>query len=116
MAGLVASARLRDGEPLGKRCESAVEVLNAERDVLERPPLARGWRVEQRQLAAACVRADEREPVRPVDHVHAEVLGGERRERIAVGKPVGDVVERQRLHDRERTRAAQSDASLATRT
>ena len=40
---------------------------------LSAPRLARALRVEQRQLAAARIRADERERVGPLDHVHAEM-------------------------------------------
>ena len=59
-----------------RRCRRAperrLEVVDAQRDVLERAPLARPLRVEERQLAAPRVGADEREAVRALDDVHAE--------------------------------------------
>ena len=66
--------------------------------MLERPALSRPLGLEQRQLAAAGVRADERELVRSLDHVHAEMSGQEIRNGIALSDPERDVVERPRPH------------------
>ena len=74
--------------------------------MLEGAALARAFRVEQRQLAAACVRTDEREVVLPVDDVHAEMSRRELDDRVALGHPEGDVIQRVRFHS----------ASLAIRT
>ncbi len=79
---------LRKFEPVG-----AVERAHAKRHVLERAPLARALRVEQREFPAACVGADEREIVLPVDDVHAEVARHEVGDRVTLGDPERDVVE-----------------------
>ena len=47
---------------------------------------------------AARVRADERERLRPVDHVHAEMRRDEIGDRLALGDPVRNVVELRRVH------------------
>ena len=70
--------------------------------MLERAGLARPLGLEERQLAAPRVRADEREAVGAVDHVHAEMGDREVGDLVARVRPEGDVVERQRLHGRER--------------
>ena len=59
--------------PGRKQRASGREVGDAQADVRERPGLARALGVEQRQLAAPRVGADEREALGPLDHVHAEV-------------------------------------------
>ena len=66
---------------------------------VERAALARAVGVEERQLAAPGVGADERERVCVVDLVHAEVLAEEARDRVALRDPEGDVVESGGLHD-----------------
>jgi hypothetical protein len=66
--------------------------------VLERAALTRPLGLEERQLAAASVRADEGELVGSLDHVHAEMSGDEVRDWIALGDPERDVVERLRPH------------------
>ena len=71
---------------------------DAESHMLERSLLARSFRAEQGQLAPACIRADEREVVLPVDDVHTEPAGEGLGDRLAVGEPEGDVVERLRVH------------------
>src|SRR5439155_24931766 len=67
------------------------------RDVLGSATAARALGVEQRQLAAARVRADERELVLPVDDVHAEMRRREIRDRIPLVDPEGDVIQGIRL-------------------
>ena len=61
--------------------------------MLQRPALTRPLRLEERELAAASVRTDERELVSPLDHVHADVSGHEIRDWIALRDPKRDVVE-----------------------
>ena len=68
--------------------------------MLERAPLARPLGVEERQLAAPRVRADQRERVGPVDDVHPDAGRDEVGDRVAVGDPERDVVERLRFVDR----------------
>src|SRR6266849_2208407 len=53
--------------------ERLVERGDAECDVLQRAALAWPLRVEERELAAARIRADEREALRALDDVHPEV-------------------------------------------
>ena len=67
--------------------ERRVEVVHAKDDALERPGIARPLGGEERQLAAACVRSDERELVGAVDLVHPEVVAEELREGVAIGHP-----------------------------
>src|SRR5207248_4914302 len=83
------------GRQLGER---GLEIGDAQGDVLERAALARTFRVEERQLAATRVRAEQRELVGLVDHVHPETCSEECRDRLAVGEPVRDVVELRRIH------------------
>src|SRR5204863_6175192 len=49
------------------------ELRDAQGDMLERALLARPLRVEERELAAPSIGADEREVVLPVDDVQAEL-------------------------------------------
>src|SRR5207249_1261439 len=70
-----------------------LEIGDSERDVLERALLARPLGREERQLSAPRVRADERERVLLVDHVHADVLRQQIDDRLAVGDPEGDVIQ-----------------------
>ena len=93
---------------LGQLAERGREVVDPERDVPERAALARPLGVEERQLAAARVGADERERVRALDDVHAEVLRHEVGDAVALGHPEGDVVEDLRLQDESVARAARS--------
>ena len=83
---------------VGKRLASGREAGHPQRHMLERAALARALGGEERELAAPGVGADERERVGAVDHVHAEVARGRVGDRVAVGDPEGDVVERLRLH------------------
>ena len=86
-------ARLLDLDAL-EAAQRVVEARDPQRDVLERAALARPLRLEQRQLPAPRVGADEREAVRPLDHVHAEAGGDEVGDRVAIRDPERDVVER----------------------
>ena len=94
----LALARLLDREVLRQLGDRRPQVGHAKRDVLERPALSRPLSLEQRQLAAAGVRADERELVRSLDHVHPEMSGQEIRNGIALSDPERDMVERPRPH------------------
>jgi len=87
-----AAVLARDVDAL-QATERSVQIVHTERHVLQRTALAGGLGVEQRQLPATRVRADQRELVRLLDHVHREPLGHEVRDRIAVGDPERDVVE-----------------------
>ena len=87
-----------DREARRQRRERLVEVEDAQAHAAERAWLALPLRGEERQLAAPGIRADERELVRAVDHVHADVRGEEVRERVAVLDPERHVVERLDLH------------------
>ena len=80
------------------------EVGDAEGDMTERSALTRPLGVEQRDLAAPRIRAEQREPLGLVDRVHAEMRGDELGDRLAVGDPVRDVVELRRVHDLDGTR------------
>src|SRR5215208_3726593 len=78
--------------------ERSLEIRHAERNVLEVTSLARAFLREQGQLAATRVRADQREVVRSVDDVHAEVLRDEVGDPIPLRDPQRHVIEGQRLH------------------
>ena len=66
--------------------------------MLERTSLSRRFRAEQRQLAATRVGPDQREIVLLVDDVHAEPARELLGDRLAVGKPEGDVIQGLGLH------------------
>ena len=66
--------------------------------MLERALVARALRGEQRQLAAAGVRADERERFLLVDDVHACMLRQVLDDRLALRDPEGDVIQGLGLH------------------
>ena len=100
----LALAPALDVEAVGQLGERPLEVSHPQRDVLERAALPRRLCSEERQLAAPRVGADEREGVRAVDHVHAEMSHREVRDGIAIREPVGDVVERLRVHGYARGR------------
>ena len=70
-----------------------LEVVDAKRYVLQRTPLPRPLGLEERQLAAPRVRADECELVGALDDVHREPLGREVRDPLAVRDPEGDVIQ-----------------------
>src|SRR5260221_11647701 len=81
----LACLRTLELETVRQLRERRVERGDAKRDVLERTALARPFRIEQRQLSAPCVRADQREALGLVDHVQSEVRGEEVGDRIAGG-------------------------------
>src|SRR5581483_10016811 len=87
-----------DGGIAWKGFECGIEARDPQGDVLQGPALARRVGREERQLAATRVRAHERELLRPVDHVHPEMLRDEVGDRVAIGYPVGNVVELRRIH------------------
>ena len=91
----------------GERRERLVEVEDAQAHACENAWIALSLGGEERQLAATGVRSDERELVRAVDHVHADVGGEEVRELVAVLDPEGHVVERLDLHRAEVTHTPQ---------
>src|SRR5581483_317151 len=105
-------ARPLERESVGQRRTGALELGDAQGDVLQRTALARAFGVEERQLAAPRVGSEQRELVGAVDHVHAEVPGQELRDRVAVGEPVRDVVELRRIHAADGTHPAPGYASL----
>ena len=96
----LAVPRLVDRQLLRQLRDRRAQVGDAERDVLQGTLLARALGVEERQLAAPGVRADEREPIGVLDHMHADMRGHEVRNRLAVGHPEGDMVEGERSHKR----------------
>ena len=71
---------------------------HAQADVPQRAALTRPLRLEQRQLAAPRVGADQREALRALDHVHSELLGRDLGDPVALGHPERDVVERPGVH------------------
>ena len=77
----------------GSEPSRRVEVAHAQDHALERAALARALGVEQGQLAELGVDSDEREGVGLLDHVHAEVLAQEGRERLALVHPERHVVQ-----------------------
>ena len=79
--------------PVRERGHRPIEVGDAQADPQERPGLARLLDLEQRQLPAPGVRADQGEAVGPLDDVHTEMPDGELRDRIAIDDPQRDVVE-----------------------
>ena len=103
-------------EPLGQLGERRVEIADAERHVLERAAIPRSLRHEERELAPARVRPQQGEPVRPVDHVHPEVRREEVRDQVAVGDPVGNVVELRRVHGPDGTGTVTGYAELEAST
>src|SRR5262249_35136194 len=86
------------GETVRKVGACGGEVGDAQADPCQGPLLPRALGREQRQLATACIGAHEREPVGPLDDVHAEVRNGELGDRVAIFDPQRDVVEAGRLH------------------
>ena len=76
---------------------AAVERGDAQADPLEGAALARAFGVEQRQLPAPRVGAEQREPLRLLDHAEPDPAGGLGHPR-AVGDPERDVIERPGLH------------------
>jgi hypothetical protein len=85
-------------EIVRERLESLRQIAHPQDDALEHARLALPLGSEERQLPAPGVRAHQGEVAGPLDHVHAEVLADEFRERIPVGDPEGDVIEGVGLH------------------
>ena len=92
------------GVPVRQRGTCRGEIGDAQGDVLQRAGLARAFGVEERQLAASRIAAEQREVLLLRDHVHAEVTLEERDDGRAVSDPEGNVIESLRLH-RSRTLA-----------
>ena len=69
--------------PSGSERARGREIRDAQADVLERAGLPRPLGVEERQLAAAGVRAHQRELLVLRDHVHAQVALEERQRCVA---------------------------------
>src|SRR5207302_8020587 len=69
-----------------------------QRNMPEGARLARPLCIEERQLPAARIRAQEREVVLVRDTVHSEMLLEERGDRLAVGDPERHMIEGLRLH------------------
>jgi len=91
------------GRPRRQHGARPLEIRDAQADVekraaLARIPAVRERGVEERQLSASRVGAEEREALLPVDRVHAEVPLEEACDRLAVGHPECDVVEGLRPH------------------
>src|SRR3954453_12932282 len=95
----------------GELVERRVETRDTERDVLQRTPVARPFGVEQRDLPATRIRAEQREPVGAVDDMHADVGRDEVRDGVAVRDPVGDVIELRGVHSLDGTRRVPGYAS-----
>jgi hypothetical protein len=81
-----------------QRRQRRAEVVDAKDHGDERAGLARALGGEQRQLEAPGVGAHERELVGALDDVHPEVPAGQVGDRVAVGDPERDVVERGHVH------------------
>ena len=86
--------------PVRQRLDRLVEARDAQPDLGQRPGLAPRRLCEQRQLAVAGVRADEREPLRALDDVHPEMRHREVRDRVTVFDPERHMVEPLELHAR----------------
>ena len=78
--------------------QRVVEVADAQRDVGERARRAVALGAEQRDLAPAGVRTDEREGVGAFDHVHPDVARQVVAHAVAVDNPERNVVESLDLH------------------
>ena len=86
--------------PVRQGADGPLEARHAQADLGQRPRLASRLVGEQRELAVAGVRADEREALRALDDVHPEMGGREVRDRITVFHPERYVVEPLELHVR----------------
>jgi hypothetical protein len=93
-----AVTRSLDLEPGRQRGRCLLEIGDAQHDAVKHAAVALAVGCEERELPAARVRSDEREVVRALDHVHAEVVARKIGERVAVCHPKGDVVESLGLH------------------
>jgi hypothetical protein len=83
---------------VGQRRNSTLEARDAQSDLSQRARLAAGLGIEQRELSAPGMRADEREAVRALDDVHPEMGGREACDHIAVFNPECYVVEPLEFH------------------
>ena len=92
MVEVTISVRERQHQPVGE-LDAVAAAGHAKPDVLQRSRLARARRLEERQLSAPSVPPDQREPVGPLDHVHAELLHGEIGDHVALRDPERDVIE-----------------------
>jgi len=82
----------RERQPV-RELEAVTTARDAQADPLQHPTLTRPLRLEERQLPAAGVPADQREPVGPLDHVHAEPGNRDVGDHVALRRPERDVIE-----------------------
>src|SRR5918994_1547380 len=82
-----------DPKVVRKLGQRRVEVVHAQRHVLQRTAFARRFRVEERQLPLQRIATDEGEAIGALDNVHPDVVGEEARDAIAVLQPESDVIE-----------------------
>ena len=106
--------RLNEGQPdslsglehircaRGQSSAGRGQIGDAQSDMLQRAVLTRAIGVEQRQLAATGIAAEQGEVLFVRDDVHADVPLEERDDGRTVGDPEGNVVESPRLHHQER--------------
>ena len=99
-----ARQRTLEVEPVGQRGECGVEIGDAEGDVLECAEVSGPVGGEERELSPPCIGAQQREPFGSIDHVHPQMRREKVCDRIALGDPVGDVVELRRVHGPDGTR------------
>ena len=78
---------------VGQSCQRGIQVVYPQEDASERCGLTLVRHCEERQLPAPRIRADDREPVGSLYHVHAGVRRQEVGQPVAVGDPKSDVVE-----------------------
>ena len=79
-------------QPLADVVRGLRSVVDAQRHVLERALLTRPLLVEERELEATRIRAEQREAIGALDRVHAEIRDQPLGDRVAVGYPQRDVV------------------------
>ena len=91
---------------------AAVERRHAQADPSERPALPRPVCVEERELAAARIGAEQREAVGLLDHAHAEPLDRRLGHQAAVCDPERNVIESPWIHH---ARIAVSPLSASSR-
>ena len=77
---------------------ATVQRRDAQADPRERPALPRAFRIEERELAAARVGAEQGEAIGLLDHAHAEPVDGHLGHPVAVCDPERDVIESPRIH------------------
>ena len=101
----LALVRSLDFDACRQQRDCRVERRHPQRNVLQRSPLARAVGRKEREFAVAGVRADERELVGPVDHVHPEMLRDKSHGGVALREPERDMVELRRIHALDVTRS-----------